>query len=200
MLAAARADGLPITVETCPHYLTFAAERDSRRRDRVQVRAADPRARTTARRCGRRCARATIELVATDHSPCPPAMKAADGRLLRGVGRHRVAQLVAAAVWTGRARAAPLDDARQLDERGAGARWPASTTQGRDRAGHTTPTSSSGIRTRDFVVDPRAPAAAAQAHAVRRARRCAASCTRRIVAARMPDAAAVVAARSVDAA
>ena len=26
MIAEARAEGLPLTVETCPHYLTFAAE------------------------------------------------------------------------------------------------------------------------------------------------------------------------------
>jgi dihydroorotase-like cyclic amidohydrolase len=26
LLRAARAEGLPLTVETCPHYLTFAAE------------------------------------------------------------------------------------------------------------------------------------------------------------------------------
>ena len=45
----------------------------------------------TATRCGRALADGTIDLVASDHSPCPPAMKAAPGGdFARGVGRHRV--------------------------------------------------------------------------------------------------------------
>ena len=39
---AARARGLPITAETCPHYLTFAAEEIADGRHRVQVRAPHP--------------------------------------------------------------------------------------------------------------------------------------------------------------
>ena len=42
----------------------------------------------TARRCGGRSVDGDIDLVATDHSPCPPAMKAGR-RLPARVGRHR---------------------------------------------------------------------------------------------------------------
>ncbi len=40
-LSAAHKEGLPISVETCPHYLHFCAEEISRRSDLVQVRAAN---------------------------------------------------------------------------------------------------------------------------------------------------------------
>ena len=40
MIRAARLEGLPLTVETCPHYLHCAAEEIPRRCDAVQVRAA----------------------------------------------------------------------------------------------------------------------------------------------------------------
>ena len=55
---APRDEGLPLTVETCPHYLCLAAEEIPDGATAVQVRAADPRARRTARRCGRRSSRA----------------------------------------------------------------------------------------------------------------------------------------------
>ena len=42
-IAAARADGLPVTVETCPHYLAVLGRRGPRRRHRLQVRAANSR-------------------------------------------------------------------------------------------------------------------------------------------------------------
>ena len=41
-LAAARADGVDVSIETCPHYLSLDAEHDPRRRDRVQVLPAHP--------------------------------------------------------------------------------------------------------------------------------------------------------------
>ena len=53
LIAAAKAEGLPVTVETCPHYLTFAAERGARRRDPVQVLPADPRRRQSRGALGR---------------------------------------------------------------------------------------------------------------------------------------------------
>lgn len=74
MLAAARAEGLPITVETCPHYLHFQAEdipdADTRFKCAPPIREAKNReALWTALQAG------DIDLVVTDHSPCPPAMK-----------------------------------------------------------------------------------------------------------------------------
>ena len=45
MIAAARAEGLPLTVETCPHYLDVRRRGDPRRRPALQVCAADQGAR-----------------------------------------------------------------------------------------------------------------------------------------------------------
>ena len=103
----AQARGVPITAETCPHYLTFAAEDDARRRDGVQVRAADPQPPSIARRCGRPATRHARAWSSTDHSPAPPALKCLDERRLRrGVGRHRVAAAVARRGLDRRARRA----------------------------------------------------------------------------------------------
>ena len=44
-LRAARAEGLPVSVETCPHYLHFTAEDNRRWGDALQVRAADSKPR-----------------------------------------------------------------------------------------------------------------------------------------------------------
>ena len=44
-IRAARAEGLPLTVETCPHYLCLEAEAIPDGATAVQVRAADPRSR-----------------------------------------------------------------------------------------------------------------------------------------------------------
>ena len=73
-LHAARFDGLPVSVETCPHYLHFQAEAIPRRATRFKcappIRSAENREQLwSALKDG------TIDLVATDHSPCPPEMK-----------------------------------------------------------------------------------------------------------------------------
>ena len=102
----ARARGLPLTVETCPHYLTFAAEevpagatefkcappiRDGREREALW----------------RALLAGDIQLVASDHSPCPPDMKETRGDFFSAWGGIASLQLSLAAVWTGaRARGA----------------------------------------------------------------------------------------------
>jgi len=73
-LRAARAEGLPVTVETCPHYLYFSAESISDGATLCKcappIRGAHNREKLwSALRDG------IIDLVATDHSPCPPEMK-----------------------------------------------------------------------------------------------------------------------------
>jgi len=74
MLREARASGLPLTVETCPHYLHFCAEEI---RDGATLRKCAPPIRKRANReqlCqGLR--EGAIDMVVTDHSPCPPSMK-----------------------------------------------------------------------------------------------------------------------------
>ena len=54
LIAAAQADGVRVTAETCPHYLTLDADDDPGRRHRVQVLPADPRRGQRRRCCGRR--------------------------------------------------------------------------------------------------------------------------------------------------
>jgi len=86
MLAAARAEGLPITVETCPHYLHFQAEQipdaDTRFKCAPPIREAKHReALWTALQAG------GIDFVVTDHSPCPSEMKVFDqGDFVRAWG------------------------------------------------------------------------------------------------------------------
>jgi len=77
MLRAAKAEGLPITVETCPHYLHFAAERipDAA----THFKCAPPiRSESNRQQLWGAVLDGTIDLIASDHSPCPPAMKTGD--------------------------------------------------------------------------------------------------------------------------
>lgn len=73
MLAAAKAEGLPITVETCPHYLFFentrVADGDTRFKCAPPIRAG------AAAELWQGLLAGTIDTIGSDHSPCPPAMK-----------------------------------------------------------------------------------------------------------------------------
>jgi len=73
-LRAARSEGLAVSVETCPHYLHFAAEDIS---DAATLcKCAPPiRSRENREALWQGLREGVIDLVATDHSPCPPAMK-----------------------------------------------------------------------------------------------------------------------------
>jgi len=74
MLADARRRGFPITVETCTQYLWFAAEELP---DGATEYKCAPPIRDAANREALWNALETglIDMVTTDHSPCPPAMK-----------------------------------------------------------------------------------------------------------------------------
>jgi allantoinase len=73
-LRSARLEGLPVSVETCPHYLHFQAEAISR--GATQFKCAPPiRSAENREELWRALKDGTIDLVATDHSPCPPQMK-----------------------------------------------------------------------------------------------------------------------------
>lgn len=76
-LRKARAEGLPITVETCPHYLHFAAEQIP---DAATLLKCAPPIRSAANRelLWQALASGDIDMVVTDHSPCPPEMKRTD--------------------------------------------------------------------------------------------------------------------------
>ncbi|HET6230282.1 MAG TPA: allantoinase AllB, partial [Longimicrobiaceae bacterium] len=99
-LRAARAEGLPVTVETCPHYLRFDAEEVAD--GATELKCAPPiRGETNREHLWDALAEGVIDLIATDHSPCPPAMKLLDeGDFLRAWGGIASLQLSLPAVWT----------------------------------------------------------------------------------------------------
>ena len=111
LLTAARAEGLPVSVETCPHYLHLSAEDIA---DGATLFKCAPPIRGRENREGlwQGLKDGVIDLVATDHSPCPPAMKKLDEGSFRsawgGIASLSVALPV---VWTEAARrACTLED------------------------------------------------------------------------------------------
>src|SRR5713226_873249 len=78
-LRAARSEGLAVSVETCPHYLHLCAETIAN--GATLSKCAPPiRSRENCERLWQGLRDGTIDLVVTDHSPCPPALK----RLAKG--------------------------------------------------------------------------------------------------------------------
>jgi allantoinase len=100
-LRSARTAHPAITVETCPHYLSFSAEEIE---DGATAFKCAPPIRSKRHQDGlwRGLIEGDIDLVATDHSPAPPAIKGlADGNFMRAWGGIASLQLGLAAVWTG---------------------------------------------------------------------------------------------------
>jgi allantoinase len=110
LLRRARAEGVRITAETCPHYLSFAAEevpdgatsfkccppiREATHREALWAALAD----------------GDIDLVVSDHSPCTPELKRLDvGDFGLAWGGIASLQVALPAVWTGaRARGIGLE-------------------------------------------------------------------------------------------
>lgn len=111
VLRRAREEGLPITAETCPHYLTFAAEEIPD--GGVAWKCAPPiRSLENRERLWEALREGVLDLVATDHSPCPPALKKIDAGDFRGAwGGIASLQIALSAVWTGaRERGFTLED------------------------------------------------------------------------------------------
>jgi allantoinase len=105
LLRAARADGLPVTAETCPHYLTFAAEDVPE--GATEFKCCPPiRERENREQLWAALDEGVIEMIVSDHSPCPPEMKLTDaGDFLRAWGGISSLQLRLPVIWTeGRAR------------------------------------------------------------------------------------------------
>ena len=100
LLRRAKADGVKITAETCPHYLHFTAEtipagatefkccppiREAENREKLWQGLAD----------------GTIEMVVSDHSPCPASMKVREtGDFMAAWGGIASLQLRLPVVWT----------------------------------------------------------------------------------------------------
>ncbi len=114
-LKQARAEGLPITVETCPHYLYFAAE--SIPDGATQFKCAPPiRAAFHQERLWQALHSGVIDLIATDHSPCPAPMK--QGDFASSWGGIASVSLALAAIWT-KANATISQIARWMSEQPA---------------------------------------------------------------------------------
>jgi allantoinase len=77
MAAEARAQGVDVSIETCPHYLFFTEE-DVERLGTVAKCAPPLRSASDRRELWDELARGHVHMVASDHSPAPAAMKSAD--------------------------------------------------------------------------------------------------------------------------
>ena len=113
VVRAARARGLPLTAETCPHYLTFDASG-------IPAGATEYKCAPPIRDAIERDAlwqgllEGDLMQVVTDHSPAPPAMKASGGNFFTAWGGIASLQLSLPAVWTGaRARGVGIDRVAQ---------------------------------------------------------------------------------------
>jgi allantoinase len=103
-LKRARQAGLKITVETCPQYLWFAAEDIP---DGATELKCAPPIRNAANReaLWQGLREGTIDMIATDHSPCPPEMKHREtGRFDHAWGGIASLGLALPVVWTGLSR------------------------------------------------------------------------------------------------
>lgn len=117
-LRKARAAGLKITVETCPHYLWFSAPEIS---DGSTEYKCAPPIRDAANRDAlwQALKEGVIDMIASDHSPCPPELKNPEtGRFDTAWGGIASLGLALSVVWAG------------LHQRGGGlellAKWMAS--------------------------------------------------------------------------
>lgn len=99
-LREAQASGVAITAETCPHYLHFAAEEIPA--GATEFKCCPPiRERENRERLWDALAGGTIDMIVSDHSPCPPGMKLRDsGDFLAAWGGIASLQLRLPVVWT----------------------------------------------------------------------------------------------------
>jgi allantoinase len=100
MLRAARKAGAQITIETCPHYLHFAAE--DIRQGATEFKCCPPiRERENREQLWEALRDGTIDMVVSDHSPCPPDMKLREqGDFMKAWGGISSLQLRLPVMWT----------------------------------------------------------------------------------------------------
>jgi allantoinase len=122
MISGAKAAGVRLTAETCPHYLYFAAEQVP---DGATEFKSCPPIRDSINReaLWRGLEAGVIDCVVSDHSPCPPELKSfGSGDFGAAWGGIASLQLGLSVVWTAaRRRGRTLDDM---------ARWMASAPAG----------------------------------------------------------------------
>jgi allantoinase len=100
LLRAAKTEGLPLTAETCPHYLVFAAEDVPD--GATQFKCCPPiRERDNREQLWGALDEGLIDMVVSDHSPCPPQMKLTDaGDFMQAWGGISSLQLRLPVMWT----------------------------------------------------------------------------------------------------
>ena len=100
ILREAKAAGARLTVETCPHYLHFAAEDIADRA--TEFKCCPPiRERENREQLWRALGDGTIDMVVSDHSPCPPEMKLPQqGDFMKAWGGISSLQLRLPIMWT----------------------------------------------------------------------------------------------------
>ena len=101
LIRAARAEGLPFTAETCPHYLHFAAE--DIRDGATAFKCAPPiREKSNRELLWAALGEGLLDLVASDHSPCTPALKKQElGDFMAAWGGISGLQLGLSVTWSG---------------------------------------------------------------------------------------------------
>jgi len=103
-LQSARATGLPVSVETCPHYLHLTAETIPD--GATLAKCAPPiRSHDNREKLWKGLRNRTIDLIVTDHSPCPPEMKRLEeGDFKTAWGGIASLSLALPLVWTDASR------------------------------------------------------------------------------------------------
>jgi allantoinase len=99
-LNAARSELLPVSVETCPHYLHLASETIG---DGETLHKCAPpiRSRKNREQLWQGLRDGIIDLIATDHSPCPPEMKRLDeGNFKTAWGGISSLSIALPVIWT----------------------------------------------------------------------------------------------------
>ncbi|MGH6656340.1 MAG: allantoinase AllB, partial [Actinocrinis sp.] len=104
LIAAAKADGVALTVETCPHYLLFAAEDVPH--GATEFKCCPPiRSAENRERLWEALGSGLIDFDVSDHSPCTPDLKRrASGDFAAAWGGIASVQLSLPAVWTAASR------------------------------------------------------------------------------------------------
>jgi allantoinase len=100
LVAAAKKEGLPLTAETCPHYLTFAAEEIPD--GRTEFKCAPPiRQRANREKLWLALRDGTLDMIVSDHSPCTPELKKLEaGDFSEAWGGIAGLQFTLPAAWT----------------------------------------------------------------------------------------------------
>lgn len=99
-LREAKATGVKVTAETCPHYLAFASEEIAD--GATEFKCCPPiRERENREQLWRALEDGLIEMIVSDHSPCPPALKRREsGNFLEAWGGISSLQFRLPLMWT----------------------------------------------------------------------------------------------------